>query len=93
MLAMSDSLQQVGNHTYHQPACPSCGRMLCLTRIIPRANGLPELQTYSSRLPRSSDMIASPSAHRLGFAQEAVLQPGASLSEQLRSDSAGGPQP
>ena len=49
MLAMSDSMQLFGNHTLLQPACPSCGRMLGLTRTIPGTNGLPELRTYSCR--------------------------------------------
>ena len=38
-------MQQVCNPTPLQPACPSCGRMLCLTRTIPRTNAL-ELRTY-----------------------------------------------
>ena len=49
MPAMSNSMQQFGNQALLQPACPSCGRMLCLTRTIPGTNGLSELRTYGCR--------------------------------------------
>jgi hypothetical protein len=49
MLAMREAMGQVSDHTPLQPACPSCGRMLCLTRTIPRTNGLSELRTYGCR--------------------------------------------
>jgi hypothetical protein len=49
MLAMSASIRQFDNQTLFQPACPSCGLMLCLTRTIPKTNGLAELRTYSCR--------------------------------------------
>jgi hypothetical protein len=49
MLTMSGPIQLSGNHTLLQPACPSCGRVLCLTRTIPGINGLSELRTYGCR--------------------------------------------
>jgi hypothetical protein len=49
MLAMREAMRQVGDHTLLQPACPSCGRMLCFTRTIPGTNGLAELRTYGCR--------------------------------------------
>jgi hypothetical protein len=49
MLTISGPVQLSGNDTLLQPACPSCGRMLCLTRTIPGTNDLAELRTYSCR--------------------------------------------
>jgi hypothetical protein len=49
MLAMQEAMRQVGDRPLLQPACPSCGRMLCLTRTIPGTNGLAELRTYGCR--------------------------------------------
>jgi hypothetical protein len=49
MLATSASMQQFDSQTLFQPACPSCGRMLSLTRTIPRMNGLAELRTYGCK--------------------------------------------
>jgi hypothetical protein len=46
MLTMSGSMQLFGSHALLQPACPSCGRMLCLTRTTPGNNCLSELRTY-----------------------------------------------
>jgi len=42
-------MQLASNPAPLQPACPSCGRMLCLTRTIARTNGLSELRTYGCR--------------------------------------------
>ena len=44
---LAEAMKKVGNHAHLQPACPSCGRMLCLTRTTPRTNGLTELRTYN----------------------------------------------
>jgi predicted RNA-binding Zn-ribbon protein involved in translation (DUF1610 family) len=49
MLATRELLPQVVNQAVLQPACPSCGRMLCLARTTPRTSGLSELRTYSCR--------------------------------------------
>jgi len=32
-----------------RPACPSCGRPMHLTRVIPGIGGLPELRVYSCK--------------------------------------------
>jgi ribosomal protein L37AE/L43A len=49
MLAKRELMQQVANQAVLQPACPSCGRMLRLSRTTPATSGLSDLRTYSCR--------------------------------------------
>jgi hypothetical protein len=44
MLAIRDLVRDVGGQL--QPACPSCGKTLRITRITPRPGGRPDLRTY-----------------------------------------------
>jgi hypothetical protein len=44
MLAVRDLMREIGGQL--QPACPSCGRALRLTRVMPRPGGRTELRTY-----------------------------------------------
>ena len=45
--AMEKLMPAVGNDIIFQPACPSCGRVLRLSRITPGSNGFADLQTFS----------------------------------------------
>jgi hypothetical protein len=47
MSAIQKSMQAVGDDNVLQPACPSCGRPLRLSRITPGTSGLPDLRTYA----------------------------------------------
>jgi hypothetical protein len=49
MSAMQKLKQAVGDDNVLQPACPSCGRALQLSRITPGTSGLPDLRTYACR--------------------------------------------
>ena len=49
MSAMQKLKQAVGDYHIHQPACPSCGKALRLSRITPGTSGLPDLRTYACR--------------------------------------------
>jgi predicted RNA-binding Zn-ribbon protein involved in translation (DUF1610 family) len=44
MLAIRDLMGEVGGQL--QPACPSCGKTLWVTRITPRSDGRTDLRTY-----------------------------------------------
>jgi predicted RNA-binding Zn-ribbon protein involved in translation (DUF1610 family) len=44
MLAIRDLMREVGGQL--QPACPSCGKTLRVTRITPRSGGRTDLRTY-----------------------------------------------
>jgi hypothetical protein len=44
MLAIRDLMREVGSKL--QPACPSCGKPLRVTRITPRTGGRTDLRTY-----------------------------------------------
>ena len=44
MLAIRDLMREVAGQM--QPACPSCGKALRLTRVMPRLGGRTELRTY-----------------------------------------------
>ena len=44
MLAIRDLMREVAGQL--QPACPSCGKALRLTRVLPRPGGCTELRTY-----------------------------------------------
>jgi hypothetical protein len=46
---MSATMQHSQHYPLIQPACPSCGRALCLARTVPGTDGLAELQTFSCR--------------------------------------------
>jgi hypothetical protein len=46
MLAIRDLMQDVGGPP---PACPSCGKLLLITRIMPRSDGRTDLRTYGCR--------------------------------------------
>jgi hypothetical protein len=43
MLAIRDLMREIGGQL--QPACPSCGKALRLTRVMPRLGGT-DLRTY-----------------------------------------------
>jgi hypothetical protein len=47
MLAMEELTQPICEQIGGRPACPNCGRSMHLTRIAPRASGLPDLKTYN----------------------------------------------
>jgi hypothetical protein len=47
MLAIRDLIPEVGGKP--QPACPSCGKPLRVTRITPRSSGRTDLRTYGSQ--------------------------------------------
>jgi hypothetical protein len=49
MSAMQMLTQPVGDNAILQPACPSCGRALHLSRITPGTGGLADLRTYACR--------------------------------------------
>jgi hypothetical protein len=51
MSAMQKLKQAVSDYDIHQPACPSCGKALRLSRITPGTSGLPDLRTYACRGP------------------------------------------
>ena len=44
MLAIRDLMREVGGKL--QPACPSCGKTLRVTRITPRSGERTDLRTY-----------------------------------------------
>ena len=44
MLAIRDLIREVGGKL--QPACPSCGKPLRVTRIMPRSGERTDLRTY-----------------------------------------------
>jgi hypothetical protein len=44
MLAIRDLMREVGGRL--QPACPSCGKTLRVTQIMPRSGGRTDLRTY-----------------------------------------------
>jgi len=44
MLAVRDLMRDIGGQL--QPACPSCGKALRLTRVMPRPDGRTDLRTY-----------------------------------------------
>jgi transposase-like protein len=44
MLAIRDLMRETGGQL--QPACPSCGQSLRVTRITPQPCGRTDLQTY-----------------------------------------------
>jgi len=47
MLAIRDLLREVAGQL--QPACPSCGKALRLTRVVPTLGGSTDLQTYGCK--------------------------------------------
>jgi transposase-like protein len=51
MSAMQMSMQAVGDNAilHPDPACPSCGRALRLSRVTPGTGGLADLRTYACR--------------------------------------------
>jgi hypothetical protein len=49
MSAAQKVIQATGGHGILQPACPSCGRALQLSRIMPGTSHLPDLRTYACR--------------------------------------------
>jgi hypothetical protein len=49
MSATQKLMQATGDHSILQPPCPSCGRTLQLSRIMPGTSHLPDLRTYACR--------------------------------------------
>lgn len=49
MSTMQMLTQAIGDDSILAPACPSCGRALRLSRIMPGTGGLADLRTYACR--------------------------------------------
>jgi hypothetical protein len=49
MSATQKLMPAAGDYSSLQPACPSCGRALQLSRIMPGTSQLPDLRTYACR--------------------------------------------
>jgi hypothetical protein len=49
MSATQKLMQAAGGYGIAQPACPSCGKALQLSRIMPGTSHLPDLRTYACR--------------------------------------------
>jgi predicted RNA-binding Zn-ribbon protein involved in translation (DUF1610 family) len=50
MLAMRELTRPGSDHVIAQPACPSCGKTLRLTRVTPGSDGRADLRTYSCQV-------------------------------------------
>jgi predicted RNA-binding Zn-ribbon protein involved in translation (DUF1610 family) len=49
MLAMQKLTEPINNDRGVWPACPSCGKVLQLSRTMPGSRGVPDLRTYACR--------------------------------------------
>ena len=50
MLAIREWTRVVSAHAIPPPACPSCGKTLCLTRVTSGPDGRADLRTYGCRV-------------------------------------------
>jgi predicted RNA-binding Zn-ribbon protein involved in translation (DUF1610 family) len=64
MLAIRDLMRETGGRL--QPACPSCGKSLRITRITPRPGGRSDLRTYGCQQCGVwlTEAIDEPNGHR-----------------------------
>jgi transposase-like protein len=69
MLAIRDLMREVGGQL--QPACPSCGKPLRVTRITPQSCGRADLRTYGCQQCGVwlTEAVADPIGGTIGMAE------------------------